>query len=347
MRFWKRLTAHRDDAQPLPAEIYISLVDALFKDSRSLYVGSLAASITALITAWKTGEQALYLCTVAIVIVTCMRALDVQAYAKRRPFLTTSRGGAAMGAALRRRRGRPRLADGHLVPGGLRQDIRPVRPDLLLLPDDRLHDRHLRAQLREQPAGDGADRLRGYSDDAGAGLGRRRLLHDLRLRAGAVLRHREVHLRPAAPRPARCGRGQPRREPAGGALRHRAQQHAARAVHVRRRPPRRGVEQAAGRAARRVARHCRQPACRRASSSWPAWRRERCRARTPSVWCRSSRAALPARSTASCSSRPSAAARSPSPSTPWPTAAASCCSRTSPTARWPRPRSTSSPATIP
>ena len=90
MRFWKRLTAHRDDAQPLPAEIYISLVDALFKDARSLYVGSLAASITALITAWKTGEQALYLCTVAIVIVTCMRALDVQAYAKRRPFLTTA-----------------------------------------------------------------------------------------------------------------------------------------------------------------------------------------------------------------------------------------------------------------
>ena len=72
--------------QPLPAEIYVSLVDALFKDSRSLFVGSLAASITALITAWKTGEQALYLCSVAIVIVACMRALDVQAYAKRRPL---------------------------------------------------------------------------------------------------------------------------------------------------------------------------------------------------------------------------------------------------------------------
>ena len=69
----------------MPAEIYISLVDALFKDSRSLFVGSLAASITALITAWKTGEQALYLCSVAIVIVACMRALDMQAYAKRRP----------------------------------------------------------------------------------------------------------------------------------------------------------------------------------------------------------------------------------------------------------------------
>ena len=70
-------------------QIYISLVDALFKDTRSLFVGSLAASITALITAWKTGEQALYLCSVAMVIVACMRALDVQAYVKRRPQLTT------------------------------------------------------------------------------------------------------------------------------------------------------------------------------------------------------------------------------------------------------------------
>ena len=69
----------------MPAEIYISLVDALFKDSRSLFVGSLAASITALITAWKTGEQALYLCSVAIVIVACMRALDVQAYVRAPP----------------------------------------------------------------------------------------------------------------------------------------------------------------------------------------------------------------------------------------------------------------------
>src|SRR5260370_34741967 len=89
MRFCKRLTAPRDDAQPLPHEIYISLVDALFKDSRSLFLGSLAASITALITAWKTGEQALYLCSVAIVIVACMRALDVQAYVKRRPLPAT------------------------------------------------------------------------------------------------------------------------------------------------------------------------------------------------------------------------------------------------------------------
>jgi hypothetical protein len=51
MWLWQRLTARRD-GQPLPAEIYVSLVDALFKDFSSLIVGSVAASITALITAW-------------------------------------------------------------------------------------------------------------------------------------------------------------------------------------------------------------------------------------------------------------------------------------------------------
>ena len=82
-----RLTARRD-GQPLPAEIYISLVDALFKDFSSLIVGSVAASITALITAWKTGEQALYLCSAAMLVVARVRALDVRAYQEPRPHVT-------------------------------------------------------------------------------------------------------------------------------------------------------------------------------------------------------------------------------------------------------------------
>ncbi len=87
MRFWHRLAASRD-GKPLPPEIYVSLVDALFKDFRSLLVGSLAAAITALITAWKTGEQSLYLCSMAMVLVAGVRALDMRAYAVARPQLT-------------------------------------------------------------------------------------------------------------------------------------------------------------------------------------------------------------------------------------------------------------------
>jgi len=88
MGAWQRLMADRG-GKPLPTEIYISLVDALFKDGRSLFVGSLAASITALITALKTGELALYLCSLGIVLVACVRALDMRAYERRRAGLTT------------------------------------------------------------------------------------------------------------------------------------------------------------------------------------------------------------------------------------------------------------------
>jgi diguanylate cyclase (GGDEF)-like protein len=83
-----RLFKPRQD-QPLPVEIYLSLVDALFKDFLSLFVGSIAASVTALITAWKTGEPLLYFCSVAIALVACARAFDVRAFYRRRPQLTT------------------------------------------------------------------------------------------------------------------------------------------------------------------------------------------------------------------------------------------------------------------
>jgi hypothetical protein len=88
MGIWHRLARPRK-GPPLPPEIYVSLVEALFADLPSLFVGSLAAAITALITAWKTGEQALYLCSAAMVVVAGMRALDVRAFQKRRPELTT------------------------------------------------------------------------------------------------------------------------------------------------------------------------------------------------------------------------------------------------------------------
>ena len=75
--------------QDLPAEIYIPLVDALYSDVRSLFIGSAAASFAALLTAWKTGEMWLIACAVGIFVVTGLRALDMRAYAAVRPGLTT------------------------------------------------------------------------------------------------------------------------------------------------------------------------------------------------------------------------------------------------------------------
>ena len=73
----------------LPAEIYIPLVDALHADVRSLFLGSAAASLAALLTAWKTGEVLLLACAIAIAVVAGLRALDMRAYARLRPSMKT------------------------------------------------------------------------------------------------------------------------------------------------------------------------------------------------------------------------------------------------------------------
>ena len=89
MVIWDRLKKPRQ-GQPLPTEIYISLVDSLFSDFRTLFVGSIAASVTALITAWRTGEVLLYVCSFAIAVVACIRWLDVRAFYRRRQHLTSA-----------------------------------------------------------------------------------------------------------------------------------------------------------------------------------------------------------------------------------------------------------------
>jgi diguanylate cyclase (GGDEF)-like protein len=76
--------ARRCPDRSLPPEIYVSLVNALYNDFRSLFVGAIAASGTALITAYKSGEALLYLCSLTIALVACARGLDVGRYQKRR-----------------------------------------------------------------------------------------------------------------------------------------------------------------------------------------------------------------------------------------------------------------------
>ena len=77
---------HNDD---LPAEIYIPLVDALYSDIKSLYIGSAAASVAAVLVAFKNGEPIIYLCALAIVVVTAARTVDIGAYWRLRPSLNT------------------------------------------------------------------------------------------------------------------------------------------------------------------------------------------------------------------------------------------------------------------
>ena len=76
--------------ESIPLDIRVSLVGALYQDSRSLVIGSAAAIVTSLISAWKTGEPLLYLCALAIALVFLVRALDFKAFAARAEIGTTA-----------------------------------------------------------------------------------------------------------------------------------------------------------------------------------------------------------------------------------------------------------------
>ncbi|HET9902646.1 MAG TPA: EAL domain-containing protein [Xanthobacteraceae bacterium] len=75
------------DRRELPADIYIPLVDSLYDDTRSLFVGSLATVAAVLLSAWKTGEPLLVFCAGAMMMVAIARLLAMSAYwrPKNRP----------------------------------------------------------------------------------------------------------------------------------------------------------------------------------------------------------------------------------------------------------------------
>src|SRR5882757_1320930 len=73
----------------LPTEIYTSLVASLFSDPRTLLVGALGSMASAAITAWKTAEPSLIVCTIGIIGISLARAADMQAFANRRQTVMT------------------------------------------------------------------------------------------------------------------------------------------------------------------------------------------------------------------------------------------------------------------
>jgi hypothetical protein len=73
----------------VPAEIYIPIVDSLYSETRTLFLGSLAVSLAVLLTAWKTGEPLIYLCWVILIVIATARAFDMATYARHRAALTS------------------------------------------------------------------------------------------------------------------------------------------------------------------------------------------------------------------------------------------------------------------
>jgi len=76
--------------EALPPEIYIPLVDSLYKDGRTLLAGTIFVTGSVFITYWKTGEILLLYCTLAILLVACARGLVMRAYLRVRSTVTTT-----------------------------------------------------------------------------------------------------------------------------------------------------------------------------------------------------------------------------------------------------------------
>jgi len=74
----------------LPPEIYIPLVDSLYKDGRTLFMGTIFVVGSVLTTYWKTGELLLLACAFALLLVACLRGLGMRAYLRTRSKIKTN-----------------------------------------------------------------------------------------------------------------------------------------------------------------------------------------------------------------------------------------------------------------
>ena len=75
--------------EALPPEIYLPLVDSLFKEGRTLFAGTILGAGSVFITYWKTGEVLLLYCAIAVLIVAALRGLTMRAYLRARPAIKT------------------------------------------------------------------------------------------------------------------------------------------------------------------------------------------------------------------------------------------------------------------
>jgi diguanylate cyclase (GGDEF)-like protein/PAS domain S-box-containing protein len=78
------ISRRRRQKEELPLEIYASLVDWLYDGSFALLAGGAGAAAAMLLTAVKTQNRLLWLCTAGFALVTVLRALDMFGYERAR-----------------------------------------------------------------------------------------------------------------------------------------------------------------------------------------------------------------------------------------------------------------------
>ena len=67
----------------LPPSIHAALVDSLFSNPAPMFFGALCSAIAAFLTAYKTGNDLLWLIAPTIVLVGAFRALQMNQYQRR------------------------------------------------------------------------------------------------------------------------------------------------------------------------------------------------------------------------------------------------------------------------
>jgi diguanylate cyclase (GGDEF)-like protein len=80
----------RQPHEALPPEIYIPLVDSLYQDGRTLFVGTVFVTASVFLTYWKTGDILLFYCALAIILVACVRGALMLAYFRARSKVTSA-----------------------------------------------------------------------------------------------------------------------------------------------------------------------------------------------------------------------------------------------------------------
>jgi diguanylate cyclase (GGDEF)-like protein len=80
---------HLPAHDPLPPEIYVPMVDSLFKEGRVLFLGTIFVVGSVFVTYWKTEQVLILYCAVAVMLVGCARALMMRAYLRMRATITT------------------------------------------------------------------------------------------------------------------------------------------------------------------------------------------------------------------------------------------------------------------
>ena len=212
--------------------IYAALVDLLFQNSASMFLGTLCAGVAALMTAVKTGDPWLWPCAAFIVLAGIVRSVQMRKYDSRKASIGEAEARIwevrySIGSFSARRIAR-RLVFCHAA-----RQQRSDRASSVHGVDDRLHGGGRRTQLRPALDRAAAHRARLRTDGARPDAAGKPLLHRPRHPARAVLcglaqdQHQPArHLR----QPSDLPRARIQHRPP---VRHRAQQHAARLVHVR------------------------------------------------------------------------------------------------------------------